>query len=149
MSNPTRRPVVYVIPCGAAKTDHPAPAAALYTGAHFRYTLARVQADAAKVTDRPVAVFILSALHGLVPLDRIVDPYDVKMGDPGCITADRVAAQAAVGGWWIADVYAFLPAAYFRVLDDALKMLGVYALDGYEASPGIGYQRGTLAHIGT
>jgi len=133
--------ITYVIPCGAAKLDAPAPARDLYTGAMFRHTLAA--AEAAAEGDEQARILILSAEHGLIGLDEIVAPYDRKMGQPGSVTAERIAAQAAaLGIGWRAEVDAFLPRAYFQVLDEALKTLHVYAREVYEFTAGIGEQRG-------
>ena len=129
---------VYVIPCGAAKLSHPAPARELYTGAMFRHTLAAARALAGTGD----AVLILSAEHGLVDPAAVIAPYEQKMGQPGSVTAAELARQAAaarIGSG--AEVYALLPAAYFRVLDEALRTLGVYAQDLYEGTGGIGGQR--------
>ncbi|MEU8950913.1 DUF6884 domain-containing protein [Streptomyces sp. NPDC048489] len=85
----TAQPLV-IIPCGAAKLDQAAPAAELYTGSYHR-ACARA---AATLTANGGTVVILSALHGLVPLDRILDPYNMRMGDAGSVTPDLLRAQA-------------------------------------------------------
>lgn len=131
--------ITYVIPCGGAKLDQPAPARDLYTGAMFQHTLTAAQAEATVTGGR---ILILSAKHGLVTLDTVLAPYDQKMGQPGSVTPVEVAAQAlAFGIDWGAEVYAFLPAAYYGVLDEGLKLLDVYVQDVYEATCGIGEQR--------
>lgn len=127
-------PVTMVIPCGGAKLDRPAAARDLYTGQMFRHTLAAAQAEADAIGGR---VLILSAEHGLITLDTVIAPYDRKMGQAGSVTPDTIAAQAlALGIDWGASVYALLPAAYYRPLDEALR-----AQDVYEATAGIGDQR--------
>ncbi|MCX5161892.1 hypothetical protein OOK39_21865 [Streptomyces sp. NBC_00264] len=83
------QPVV-IIPCGAAKLDHAAPAAELYTGSYHR-ACARA---AAALTANGGTVVILSALHGLVPLDRVLAPYEMRMGSTGSVTADVLREQA-------------------------------------------------------
>lgn len=136
------RPIFLIIPCGADKLDHAAPARDLYCGSMFRSSLAAVQAEAA---DTEATILILSALHGLITLDTVLEPYNVKMGDAGSVTAQTVAAQAAALGMdWESrpDVYAFLPNRYFAVLDEALRSDDVYASQVYEACGGIGEQRG-------
>lgn len=138
----THRPTFLVIPCGADKADAPAPAAELYVGSMFRMALAAAETEAAEIG---ATVLIFSALHGLVELDTVLAPYDVKMGDPGSVTVEQVAEQAqALGLTWEAraDVYALLPKAYFAVLDAALRTDDVYAAQVYEACGGIGEQRG-------
>lgn len=37
---------------------------------------------------------IVSARHGLLPLDRVVAPYETRMTDPEAITAAELRAQA-------------------------------------------------------
>lgn len=142
----------YVIPCGAAKADHRTAARDLYTGSMFRHTLAAAvaTADADEQDGCSARVLILSALHGLVELDTELDPYNVKMGDAGCITPEALAAQAVeLGIGWGHEVYAMLPKAYLAALDAALRPMDVNVLDVYEAAPGIGYQRGVNKNVGT
>jgi hypothetical protein len=55
--------------------------------------------------------------------------------------------MAAYGIEWGTDVYAMLPKAYFRVIDEAFRTDDVYAQDVYEADAGIGYQRGTCSTV--
>jgi hypothetical protein len=133
-----------VIPCGAEKASEPTTAEKLYTSSNFRLTLA-----AAKVAGCD-EVLILSAKYGLLRLTDKVEPYDVKMGDAGCITAREVRTQACwlgLTGLDDAEVWAMLPKAYFKVLDEALRAVDTWPTDVYEAAPGIGYQRGTCANI--
>jgi hypothetical protein len=76
-----------IIPCGARKRQGIYPAADLYTGPYFRAALgwARRNAD---------NILILSAKHGLIPLDFPVESYDLKMGQAGCVTPEKVRMQA-------------------------------------------------------
>jgi hypothetical protein len=129
---------VIVVPCGAAKSDEPAPAALLYTSQHFQlvYRAARKLAD-----DRGGRVLILSALHGLVDPTTVIDPYDVKMGDPDSITTEQLAEQLTDLG--ISPISTMLPKAY----RDALTAAGANVDDLYADAPGIGYQRGVAARI--
>ncbi len=132
-----QRRTVAVIPCGTEKADGPCEARDLYTSSGFRLAL-----DAALNIAHHRDVFVLSALHGLVPLDTVLAPYELRMGQPGCVTAETVAAQAEAHGIaWGDDVYALLPRDYFRTLDAALRTLDVYAADVYEVNAGIGDQR--------
>lgn len=127
----------------------------------FRHTLDNVlkcAADDEAAGLGPVRVLILSALHGLVELDQVVEPYDLKMGAAGSVTAQQLRDQAlAFGfGWGDGDewadrpgeVYALLPRPYLRVLDEALREIYVYVQDVYEACGGIGEQRRVNAHVG-
>lgn len=63
---------VVLIGCGATKLDHAAPAKDLYVGNLFRARRAYAEA-----TGAPWA--ILSARHGLVLPDTVIEPYDVTL----------------------------------------------------------------------
>lgn len=144
------RVVWFVVPCGAAKVDYAVDAAALYTGSAFKHVLhaARLEAMAtARDLGIEARVLILSALHGLVEPERVLAPYDQKMGKPGAIDAARLAETAeAVGIREDDEVYALLPkgkdSPYYPVLAEALPN---QVQDVYEAAPGIGYQRGVAS----
>lgn len=145
------RGITYVIPCGGRKLDHAAPAAELYVGQHFRHALTNVQrlAEQDAADGQLARILILSALHGLVELDTVLEPYDQRMDQPGSITAEVLAEQAlAFGIDWGSAVYAFLPRPYLARLDEALKTLDVYVQDVYEACAGIGDQRRVLSIVG-
>jgi len=153
-----------VIPCGAGKLDRPAPASELYTGSMFRHTyenVARLAAEdrAAGRGGGQVRILVLSALHGLVEVDQQIEPYDLKMGAAGSVTAEQVRAQAqALGMEWgdsghydedlPGEVYALLPKAYLAVLDEALRGVDVYVQDVYEGCGSIFDQRRVNAIIG-
>lgn len=145
--------ITYVIPCGGGKLDHAAPAAELYIGSMFRHALVNVERLAAMDEDEgrgPARVLILSALHGLVELGTVLEPYDLRMGAPGSVTVETLAAQAlALGIDWGSAVYAFLPRAYLARLDGALRTLDVFVQDVYEACGGNGEQRRVLSIVGT
>ena len=67
-----------VLLCSAnRKTPHPAPAIELYRSGFFR--LGRSYAW----TLEPQQIFILSALHGLVPADQELTPYPETMSELG------------------------------------------------------------------
>jgi hypothetical protein len=143
----------FIIPCGTEKATEPAAAADLYTSAHWRYVLDSVCVEAA-VTPGHCVVLILSAKHGLLPLDQVIAPYDLRMGDEGCVTVDQLAEQCKALGLaydeaaeTYPEIYCFLGMDYFRPLDEALRRDDVYAFNVYEAAPGIGYQRRVIANI--
>lgn len=54
----------------------------------------------------PERVFILSAKHGLLSLDDVIEPYDLKMGQDGCVTPGLVLQQAVKRGLIERDVVA-------------------------------------------
>lgn len=127
-----------VVPCGRAKLDHAAPAGQLYVGGQHR--LARQAADvlAAQAGGH---VVILSALHGLLQLDQLVEPYDVTMGDPEAVTVDVVQRQLAQLG--ASRVIALTPRAY----SDLLRAPWVELDDRLAGSRGLLEQRSRLAAI--
>jgi hypothetical protein len=65
---------LYLIACSAAKLDHAAPAAQLYTGQAFRLAMAAAERAGADV-------IILSALHGAVSPSRELQPYNRALAD--------------------------------------------------------------------
>lgn len=79
-----------LVGCAAAKLTRPAPARELYTSQLFRKASAYAEAH----SDR---WYILSALHGLVSPETVLEPYNVKLGHksgpPIWEWAERVAAQ--------------------------------------------------------
>ena len=78
-----------VVACGSAKHAAPAPAGELYTGSYHR----ACRAAAVRLTT-PQRIRILSAACGLLPLDAVVTPYDVRAGAPGAVDGARLRLQA-------------------------------------------------------
>ncbi|MDH6489628.1 DUF6884 domain-containing protein [Streptomyces sp. SAI-127] len=133
-------PRVVVIPCGGAKQAQAAPAGELYTGGYHR--ACRRAADA--LTAQGGTVLVLSALHGLVPLDQVLEPYDVRMGQPGSVTPARLAEQArALGVDQAADVTVLGGAAYTA----AALTVWPEAATPLAGLGGMGYQLQALAAI--
>ncbi|MEU4898250.1 DUF6884 domain-containing protein [Streptomyces sp. NPDC044780] len=83
---------VLVVPCSRKKAPGVQRAAAreLYTGTYHRACLSAAEAMA----EPGDAVLILSALHGLITPDTVIETYDVKAGDPDTVTAETLAHQA-------------------------------------------------------
>ncbi len=69
---------IVLVGCGRSKQKIPAPAWGLYTSPLFRFTLRYAQTLA--TLER---IFVLSAQHGILPLDKVIDPYDRKLSDLG------------------------------------------------------------------
>lgn len=65
--------MIGLVGCAAQKLDQPAPARELYTSRLFRAALAYAEARCART-------YVLSALHGIVELDQVVEPYDQRLG---------------------------------------------------------------------
>lgn len=62
-----------LLSCGAQKLDRAAPARDLYTSPLFRLSLAYLE-------HRCDVAYVLSALHGVVELGRVLAPYDARLG---------------------------------------------------------------------
>lgn len=135
---------LHVVPCGAAKLDRPAPAAQLYSSAHFQLTLAAARAAAGD----DAGVRILSAQHGLVALDDVLAPYDVTMTDAGSVTTGELQDQLhELGVSADVSVITLLPKAYRARLTPAVLALGGRVVDLYADAPGIGYQRRVASQL--
>lgn len=67
---------VGLVACASRKLQHPAPARDLYVSQLFR----KASAYAEQTCDR---WYILSAKHGLVHPDSVLEPYDVRLGTIG------------------------------------------------------------------
>lgn len=73
---------VCLIACSAVKARHPMRAEDLYQGDLFRKSLAW-----ARLTGRFQEILVLSAKHGVVQLEQVVEPYNMTLNDVG--TEDR------------------------------------------------------------
>ncbi|WP_324618279.1 MULTISPECIES: DUF6884 domain-containing protein [unclassified Streptomyces] len=98
--------------CGGRKNsaDHPVPAGKRYTGSY--HLALRRAADALTHNGLIGRVLILSSLHGLIRVDHPIGPYDMRMGDKGSVTTERLRQQAADLGILDADVTVLGPRAY-------------------------------------
>ncbi|WP_457541840.1 DUF6884 domain-containing protein [Streptomyces filamentosus] len=130
---------VVVIPCSGPKLGHAAPAGEIYTGS--LHTHARRTADA--LTAAGGTVLILSARHGLLTLDQVIEPYDHTWKDQGSVTSATLRAQAAALGLTdAADVVLLTPGQYTE------RGLTVWpAARTPLAHLGIGSQRGRLTAL--
>ncbi|MGM1062037.1 DUF6884 domain-containing protein [Saccharothrix sp. Mg75] len=147
--------MLFVVPCGGAKLARPSPARSLYTGRMFRLCLDVVEEEAELARDagHSVAVRILSARHGLLDLDTLVEPYDRTMTDrdavSAAVVADQLTPSAEAGG---IDVHAFLFRPYLAKLRAAHELLErrghrIHVHDHYLGTRGIGYQRQVLSTL--
>jgi len=82
---------VVLIACAASKTPHAAPAQELYCSTLFKNGL-----EYAKLL-KPDDIFILSAMHHLVELDDVLNPYNFTLNDMKSkdiqVWADKVLEQ--------------------------------------------------------
>ena len=67
--------MIAVVGCGAAKRSSRAPARLLYTGTLFRDHLRLA------VAIRPRAIYVASALYGLIPAEEEIEPYERRLGE--------------------------------------------------------------------
>lgn len=77
----------YFISCGFRKSSIPTKAEFMYTGPYFKALLnyAKSYSD---------NIYILSAKYGFLRLDQIIDPYNIKFGDPGTAEISTLKSQA-------------------------------------------------------
>lgn len=139
-------PGLVVIPCGAAKSATPAPAAELYVGQHFRLAL---QAARAIVTGDDSRVRILSARHGLLELHELVEPYTQTAASwqgREHHWAALIRAQAGRQGLLEPGeaIVALTPLAYTRAL---VRVWDGWVAEAMRATRGIGDQRHVLAEL--
>jgi len=136
----THRGPLVLIPCSAPKRSGRHTAADLYTGSTFGSTLAAARSIVRPYGFGDECIRIVSAKHGLLRLDQLVDAYDVTVGDTDAVTTDVIVDQSREFDGMAGDVLMLLPAAYRSLVGDAFPD----AIDGFTGTGGIGDQRGGL-----
>ena len=81
---------LFVLSYGKAKQTVRCAAESMYTGGYFRSNYRYAMSI---VPDRK-QVMILSAKLGFIPLDLVIDPYDVVMGSKKAVSIEFLKAQA-------------------------------------------------------
>jgi hypothetical protein len=66
--------IIGLVACGSKKLNHPAEAQDLYTSGHFTLASSWVKGTCDEWA-------ILSALHGLIMPDQVLDPYEQQLSD--------------------------------------------------------------------
>jgi len=135
-TTPAPGPLV-VIPCGGKKADRTLPAHQLYVGSYFRACL-----NAALAITPAHRVRVLSARHGLLPLEQLIAPYELRMGQPGAVSVERVTQQARDQG--LHDEAAVLVLAG-RAYAALVRQVWPHAVDAFAGTAGIGEQLARLA----
>jgi len=122
-----------VIACSATKLTTAAPAERLYTGALFRLALSVAK-------QRCQRVRILSAKHGVLRLDTVVEPYDVGLASYEKHQVGWWAGlvQRALDGWRGQRVLCLASAPYWR------PVFGAGAWERPLVGLGIGQQKAVL-----
>lgn len=137
--SPEDRGPLVVVPCGARKRAHPAAAKDLYISSYQQLCL-----RAAYALTAPANIRILSGRHGLLELDTVIEPYNMRLGEPGSVTADDIFDQATATGIIDApDVVALAGKDYTRVVTATWP----HARTPLAGSRGIGDQQHRLALI--
>ncbi|MDF3319852.1 DUF6884 domain-containing protein [Rhodococcus sp. C3V] len=128
-----------VVPCGSTKAAVPSPAGQLYLSTYHRLGL-----RAAAALTGPDSIRILSARHGLLPLHREIAPYDLRLGQPGAVTATTLRQQAGEQGLLDhPDVVLFGGRAYVELA----RQVWPHARTPLAGTKGIGEQQQRLAGI--
>ena len=129
---------VGLVACAASKLAAAAPARHLYTSQLFR----KASTYAARNTD---LWFILSAEHGLVAPDTVLEPYDTRLGTKGAppiaVWAERVNRQLAGALVGVTDPHlVVLAGAQYRTILQGSPYPYTVPMEGL----GIGQQLGWL-----
>lgn len=107
---------VVIVSCGKGKRDTPARAGDLYTGNYFKSALGYARSITCECN-----VFIVSARYGLVKTNQVLRPYNLKMGEPGCITSSTLKRQADALGITARPVIVLAGKKYLRLLHDVFN----------------------------
>jgi len=81
--------MIVIVPCGHLKASHATTAEQMYVGRYHKAGMKYAQFMAPREN-----IYILSAKYGLMTLDTVIEPYDLKMGDVGSIGAYTIKQQA-------------------------------------------------------
>lgn len=124
--------MIVVIPCGGKKRLVSCVAGRMYIGPYHRACLTY-----ALTLVPPERVYILSAKYGLLALDERIAPYNLKMGQRGCVTARTVADQAAARGLRAEERVIALGG---RAYTDVARAVWSHAETPLDGVGGMGYQ---------
>lgn len=80
--------MLVIIPCGSKKRNVRSKAKDLYIGTYFKACL-----DFAQSLYPDTNIRILSGKYGIVPLDKEIDPYEMRLGEKGSITLPEIMQQ--------------------------------------------------------
>ncbi|XVQ08099.1 DUF6884 domain-containing protein [Spirillospora sp. CA-255316] len=128
-----------VVACGAAKRSQPCPAGEMYTGG-FHKACRRAAEVLAGEAGR---VMILSAKYGLLGLDQVIEPYNLRLGQPGSVSPNTVRTQAEGLGLLDTPVTALAGKDYANFL----RKVFVEVRSPLAGSRGIGEMQARLAAI--
>lgn len=80
--------MIAIIPCGGKKLSYAAPAGQIYIGSYHKACMAFALAQ------HPSAIYILSAKHGLLTLDKVIEPYSQRLTRPDNTFIEKVRSDA-------------------------------------------------------
>ena len=89
--------MIGLVACSKTKLDRAAPARELYTSPLFKLSLAYAEAHCS-------AVYVISAEHGIVELDRVIAPYCTTLADLS--PARRSLWWQGIVAWLLLRLYA-------------------------------------------
>lgn len=119
-------PPIFIIPCGGKKRNMPTFAGSMYLGSYFKACLTY----ALRRTDKDY-IFILSAKYGLLRLTDKIQPYNLRMGNPNCVTGEQVRTQAThLGIAHAEDITALGGKEYLGVCRDVWNNLKTTGAEG-------------------
>lgn len=116
--------MIIIITCGQEKALTKSRAEKMYVSGYFKQCLAW-----AKAKTSPEKIFIISAKYGLLRLDEVIAPYDLRMGQPGSISPSAISRQAEDLGIVDAEIISTAGADYQKVLNRVFKKIS-YPFEG-------------------
>ncbi|WP_244125131.1 DUF6884 domain-containing protein [Burkholderia gladioli] len=135
-----------VLACSATKLAHAAPAIELYRGVMYSTYRAHVRAETAP------AVMVLSARHGFVRPDTVIEPYEQRMTEARVEALLEEIARTMPAAWPAGARTILLAGGknYRRVMRAALERqaecgIGPAGASVAETSGSLGYQRQQLS----
>lgn len=128
---------VVIVPCGGAKLDRPAPAGQMYTGSYH-------QACRRAATALGGRLVILSARYGFLTPATVIEPYDLRMSQPGSVTVPTLRAQARAMGIDVAGTVTVLAG---RDYADPVSAIWPHAQRPLDGATGIGAHMARLAEL--
>jgi len=103
---------IYLISCVKSKLPHSAKSRNLYTSKLFKLSLKYAQQQ------KPDDIYILSAKYGLLPLDMVVEPYELTLNNMSTPDrrrwAKRVVAQLKERTDIVNDLFVILAGEKYR-----------------------------------
>jgi len=111
--------LIIIITCGSTKALTKSRAEKMYVGGHFKNCLK--WAKSSTITEN---IFILSAKYGLLKLDEMIAPYDLKMGQKGSVTGEFISRQAHDLGFWPAKGFEIISSAGEAYQGPLIKAFG-------------------------